>query len=83
MAFREYKIGCMMFGFALSFSMFVTIFLPGIDISSMSSTKVALEKQLTYGWETGFDYYDPFLQRKDKPIKVVLSKDPRTGAAID
>lgn len=83
MAFREYKIGCFMFGFALSFSMFVTIFLPGVDISGMSSTKLALEKQLTYGWETGFNYYDPFLQGKDKPIKVVLSKDPRTGAAID
>jgi cytochrome c oxidase cbb3-type subunit 2 len=72
-----------MFGVALSLSMFITIILPGIDISSMSSTKVALEKQLTYGWETGFNYYDPFLQGNDKPIKVTLSKDPKTGAAID
>ena len=83
MAFREYKIGCVMFGVALSLSMFITIVLPGLDISSMSSTKIALEKQLTYGWETGFNYYDPFLQGKDKPIKVVLTKDPKTGAAID
>ncbi|MDX8402267.1 MAG: cbb3-type cytochrome c oxidase subunit II [Mariprofundaceae bacterium] len=83
MAFREYKIGCYMFGIALSFSMFVTIFLPSINISEMSSTKVALEKQLTYGWETGFNYYDPFLQGKDKPIKVVLDRDPKTGQAID
>jgi len=82
-AFREYRIGCWMFGFALSLSMFVTIILPGLDISSMSSTKIALEKQLTYGWETGFNYYDPFLQGKDKPVKVVLTKDPMTGKAID
>jgi len=72
-----------MFGVALSLSMFITIVLPGIDISSMSSTKIALEKQLTYGWETGFNYYDPFLQGKDKPIKVTLTKDPMSGAAID
>ncbi len=72
-----------MFGIALSFSMFVTIFLPSINISEMSSTKVALEKQLTYGWESGFNYYDPFLHGKDKPIKVILNKDPKTGAPID
>ena len=83
MAFREYKIGCVMFGVALSLSMFITIVLPGLDISSMSSTKIALEKQLTYGWETGFNYYDPFLQGKDKPVKVTLTKDPMTGKAID
>lgn len=83
MAFREYKIGCWMFGISLSLSMVVTIVLPGMDISSMSSTRLALEKQLTYGWETGFNYYDPFLQGKDKPIKVTLTKDPKTGAAID
>ncbi|RMH59195.1 MAG: cytochrome oxidase, partial [Zetaproteobacteria bacterium] len=83
MAFREYKIGCWMFGIALSVSMTVTIFLPSLDISSMSSTKMALEKQLTFGWESGFNYYDPFLRGKDKPIKVVLTKDPATGEAID
>ncbi len=83
MAFREYRIGCMMFGLALSTSMFVTIFLPGLDISGMSSTKLALEKQLTYGWESGFNYYDPFLRGKDKPIKVTLTKDPKTGAPMD
>jgi len=73
----------MMFGVALATSMFVTIYLPGLDISSMSSTQIALEKQLTYGWESGFNYYDPFLQGKDKPIKVTLTKDPKTGAKID
>lgn len=72
-----------MFGVALSLSMTITIILPGLDISSMSSTKIALEKQLTYGWESGFNYYDPFLLGKDKPIMVTLTKDPMTGAAID
>jgi len=72
-----------MFGVALSLSMFITIILPGLDISSMSSTKIALEKQLTFGWESGFNYYDPFLRGKDKPIKVTLTKDPMTGKAID
>ncbi|MDX8391039.1 MAG: cbb3-type cytochrome c oxidase subunit II [Mariprofundaceae bacterium] len=67
----------------MSLSIFITIVLPGIDISSRSATKIALEKQLTYGWETAFNYYDPFLQGKDKPIKVTLTKDPRTGASID
>ncbi len=83
MAFREYKIGCWMFGIALSTSMFVTIFLPGLDISAVSSTEVALEKQLTYGHESGFSYEDPFLAGKGKPIKVVLSKDPMNGQPMD
>ncbi len=83
MAFREYKIGCMMFGVALSTSMFVTIFLPGLDISAIGSTEEALKKQLTYGWESGFNYYDPFLAGKDKPIKVTLTHDPVTGKKID
>ncbi|MDQ6950361.1 MAG: cbb3-type cytochrome c oxidase subunit II [Mariprofundales bacterium] len=83
MAFREYKIGCIMFGIALSTSMFVTIFLPGLDISRIGSTEEALKKQLTYGWESAFNYYDPFLLGKDKPIKVVLTKDPETGKPID
>lgn len=83
MAFREYRIGSILFGVALSFSMFVTIFLPGIDMSSVSSTEIALKKQLTYGWETGFSYYDLFLEGKNKPVKVVLKRDPKSGAAID
>jgi len=72
-----------MFGIALSFSMFVTIFLPSLDMSAVSSTELALDKQLTYGRESGFSYEDPFLQGKGKPIKAILSKDPVTGAAID
>ncbi|MDX8409714.1 MAG: cbb3-type cytochrome c oxidase subunit II [Mariprofundales bacterium] len=67
----------------MSTSMFVTVFLPGLDISGIGSTEEALKKQLTYGWESGFNYYDPFLGGKNKPTKVILSKDPATGKAID
>ena len=83
MGFREYRVGSILFGVALSTSMMITIYFPGLDISSVSSTSLALEKQLTYGKVSGFDYGDPFVQGKDKPIKVVLKKDPATGAAMD
>lgn len=83
MGFREYRVGSILFGVALSTSMVITIFMPGLDISSVSSTSVALEKQLTYGKNSGFDYGDLFLHGEDKPIKVTLKKDPATGAEID
>jgi len=83
MGFREYRVGSILFGVALSTSMIITIYLPGLDISSVSSTSMALEKQLAYGNNSGFDYGDPFVQGKDKPVKVILKKDPATGAAID
>jgi len=63
--------------------MFVTVFLPSLDISSIGSTEEALKKQLTYGWESAFNYYDPFLAGHDKPIKVELTKDPSTGKVMD
>ncbi len=83
MGFREYRVGSIMFGVALSTSMFITVYMPGLDMSAVSSTQTALEKQLTYGHNSGFDYGDPFLHGDDKPIKVILKKDPKTGAAID
>ncbi len=83
MGFREYRVGSIMFGVALSTSMMITIYMPGLDISATSSTQTALEKQLTYGRNSGFTYSDPFLHGDHKPIKVVLKKDPKTGAAID
>jgi len=83
MGFREYRVGSILFGVALSTSMMITVYFPGLDISSVSSTSVALEKQLTYGKTSGFDYGDLFLHGDDKPIKVTLKKDPATGAAID
>ncbi|MDQ6954760.1 MAG: cbb3-type cytochrome c oxidase subunit II [Mariprofundaceae bacterium] len=83
MGFREYRVGSILFGVALSTSMMITMFMPSLDISSVSSTSVALQKQLTYGKNNGFDYGDLFLQGHDKPIKVILKKDPKTGAAMD
>jgi len=83
MGFREYRVGSIMFGVALSTSMMITIYMPGLDISAVSSTQTALEKQLTYGRNSGFTYSDPFLHGDNKPIKVILKKDPKTGAAID
>jgi len=83
MGFREYRVGSILFGVALSTSMMITIYMPGLDISSVSSTSVALEKQLTYGKTSGFDYGDIFLHGDDKPIMVTLKKDPATGAEID
>jgi len=83
MGFREYRVGSILFGVALSTSMMITIYMPGLDMSSVSSTSVALEKQLTYGKISAFDYGDLFLHGDDKPIKVTLKKDPATGAEID
>ncbi|GMQ99312.1 MAG: hypothetical protein BMS9Abin18_0129 [Zetaproteobacteria bacterium] len=83
MAFREYNIGAICFGIALSLSMTITIFFPGLDISSIAATRISLDKQLTYGYEAGFNYWDPFLNGKNKPLKVTLTKDPVTGAAMD
>lgn len=83
MGFREYRIGSILFGVALSTSMVVTVYMPSLDISGVSSTATALEKQLTYGKNSGFDYGDLFLHGDDKPIKVILKKNPVTGAAMD
>ncbi|MDX8398190.1 MAG: cbb3-type cytochrome c oxidase subunit II [Mariprofundaceae bacterium] len=83
MGFREYRVGSILFGVALSTSMVITVFMPSLDISGVSSTSMALQKQLSYGKNNGFDYGDPFLHGDDKPIKVILKKDPITGAAID
>ena len=83
MGFREYRVGSILFGVALSTSMTITIFMPSLDMSAVSSTSEALAKQLTYGKNSGFDYGDLFLHGDDKPIKVTLKKDPKTGAPMD
>ena len=82
MAFRQYRIGSIMFGIALGTSMMVTIFFPSIDMSSVKATKYALQYMLMYGRESAFAYEDPFLEGKGKPITAVLSKDPKTGQAL-
>jgi len=83
MAFREYKIGARMFSLALGGSMTITLLLPAFDFASATSSKVALDKALTAGWETGFNLDDPFLQGKGKPVKATLRVDPKTGQPMD
>ena len=83
MAFREYKIGARLFGVALGGSMIITLYLPTIDMTSVSATETSLRKQLSYGRIGGFSYEDPLLQGKGKPKTVVLNKDPKTGQEIE
>jgi len=80
--FREYKIGSRIFAGALGGSMCITLLLPSINIASVSSTDIALAKQLSIGHETGFNLDDPFLQGKNKPVNVTLKADPKTGKPL-
>jgi cytochrome c oxidase cbb3-type subunit 2 len=48
----------------------------------VSSTDVALAKQLAIGHETGFKLDDPFLQGNNKPVNVQLKVDPKTGQPL-
>jgi cytochrome c oxidase cbb3-type subunit 2 len=80
--FREYKIGSRLFALALGGSMTITLFLPSINIASVSSTDVALTKQLAIGHETGFNLDDPLLLGRNKPIGVSLKTDPKSGKPL-
>ncbi len=82
MNFREYKIGARIFGLALGGSMCITILFPFFDIAATSGTAVALDKELTAGWETGWNVYDPLLQGKNKPMKVLVKADPKSGQPL-
>jgi cytochrome c oxidase cbb3-type subunit 2 len=57
--------------------------MPASDIASVEVTQVGLERQLSFGRVGGFSYEDPFLTGQAKPVTVTLSKDPKTGAAIE
>jgi cytochrome c oxidase cbb3-type subunit II len=81
--FREYKIGSRLFALALGGSMTITLFFPSVNIASVSSTDVALAKQLAIGHETGFNLDDPLLLGKNKPVGVMLKVDPKTGQPIN
>ena len=81
--FREYKIGSRLFGLALGGSMTITLFFPSINIASVSSTDIALTKQLAVGHETGFNLDDPLMLGKNKPLGVSLKVDPKTNQPID
>jgi cytochrome c oxidase cbb3-type subunit 2 len=72
-----------MFGFALGGSMCITLLLPAFEFASVSSTDVALDKAFTAGHEAGFSLEDPFLLGWNKPLKVTLRVDPKTGQPMD
>lgn len=83
MAFREYKIGARMFGLAFGSSMFITLYMPAVDIANVSATVNAMDRQLAFGRVGGFSYEDPFLQGWSKPVTVDITQDPKTGAAME
>jgi cytochrome c oxidase cbb3-type subunit 2 len=83
MNFREYKIGSRMFAVALGGSMTITLLLPSLDIASVKATQVSIDKQLTAGYETGWNVYDPLMLGHNKPIKVQLKVDPKSGQAME
>jgi cytochrome c oxidase cbb3-type subunit 2 len=80
--FREYKVGTRIFALALGGSMCITLLLPSIDITKVSSTDMALTKQLIQGRETGFNVDDPLLLGWNKPVGVELKVDPKSGQAL-
>ena len=82
MAFREYKVGARMFGFCLGSSMCITLLFPSFDIAASVSTDVALDKQLSAGWDAGFQLKDPFLKGNNKPLKVLVKNDPKTNQPL-
>jgi cytochrome c oxidase cbb3-type subunit 2 len=82
-AFREYKIGARMFGLAFGTSMFITLYMPAVDMQQVTATTSAMERQLAFGRVGGFSYEDPFLLGWAKPVTVDITQDPKTGAAIE
>ncbi|MDH5649985.1 MAG: cbb3-type cytochrome c oxidase subunit II [Gammaproteobacteria bacterium] len=83
MAFREYKIGARMFGIAFGTSMFITLYMPAVDIANVSVTATGLHRQLSFGRMGGFGYEDPLLTGVNKPVSVVLKSDPKSGQPIE
>jgi cytochrome c oxidase cbb3-type subunit 2 len=72
-----------MFGVALGGSMCLTLLLPSLDIARVDATSISMDKQLTAGYETGFNIYDPLLLGHNKPLKVLLKADPKSGQAME
>jgi cytochrome c oxidase cbb3-type subunit 2 len=83
MAFREYTIGARMFGIAFGTSMFITLYMPTMDIRNVSVSEIGLHRQLGFGRVGGFSYEDPLLQGWAKPTTVEITEDPKTGAPIE
>lgn len=82
MNFREYKVGARMFGICLGGSMCITLLMPSFDFRSATSTDMAIAKQLSAGWETGWNVRDPLMLGNNKPLTVTVKADPKTGAAL-
>jgi cytochrome c oxidase cbb3-type subunit 2 len=63
--------------------MMITLFLPSFDIAAVASTDIGLDKALTSGWDSGFNFDDPFLKGHHRPVKVLLKADPKTGQPME
>jgi cytochrome c oxidase cbb3-type subunit 2 len=72
-----------MFAVALGGSMCITLLFPSLDIASVDATAVSMDKQLSAGWETGWNLYDPLLLGWHKPLKVLLKTDPASGQPME
>lgn len=83
MNFREYKIGSRAFGIAFGLSMSITLFFPSFDLAASISSEVGLDKQLTSGWDSGWQLADPLLNGLNKPLKVLVRKDPKSGEPME
>ncbi len=83
MNFREYRIGSRAFGLAFGLSMSITLFFPSFDLAASVSSEVGLDKQLTSGWDSGWQLADPVLKGLNKPLKVLVRKDPKSGESIE
>jgi len=83
MKFREYKVGSRMFGMAFGLSMTITLLFPSFDLAASVVSEVGLDKQLTSGWDSGWQLQDLFLDGLNKPLKVLVRKDPKTGEPME
>ena len=84
MNFREYKIGARMFGSgARRLHVHHAAAAELRYCQRSSATSISMDKQLTAGYETGFNVYDPLLLGQHKPVKVQLKTDPASGQAIE
>ena len=83
MNFREYRIGSRAFGMAFGLSMSITLFFPSFDLAASVVSEVGLDKQLTSGWDSGWQIADPMLKGLNKPLKVLVRKDPKSGESIE
>ncbi|MEO6422649.1 MAG: cbb3-type cytochrome c oxidase subunit II [Candidatus Nitrotoga sp.] len=83
MNFREYKIGSRAFGLAFGLSMSITLFFPSFDLAASIVSEVGLDKQLASGWDSGWQIADPWLDGLNKPLKVLVKKDPKSGEPME